>query len=684
MLPFIPLIPLLPLIGFLFCGLAGKKAPSRVVSVVACGTVILSFIVSAGAVWELSRGAAAIEEYRGRPGVTVGESRFQVDVWTWVPLGSMAPQRAASPTFAATNEGSASPGDERTGALSVSVPMSFALDRLSAVMVLIVTGVGLIIHLYSVGYMAGDPGTGRYFSYLNLFMAMMLILVLGGNFLVMFVGWEGVGLCSYLLIGFWYEDPEKAYAGRKAFIVNRIGDAAFIVAMLWILSIFGTLDIRAVMAGTAAGLAGPVGGAAVTLIALGLFIGACGKSAQIPLYVWLPDAMAGPTPVSALIHAATMVTAGVYMVSRCSTLFLHAPVAMGTVAVVGAATALLAATIGLAQNDIKKVLAYSTVSQLGLMFLGAGVGAFAASIFHLMTHAFFKALLFLGSGSVIHAMSGEQDLRRMGGLKSRLPVTYWTFVIGAVAIAGIPPLAGFFSKDEILAAAWGAGRPLLWLTGTAVSLCTAFYMFRLVRLAFHGGFRGTPAQERHIHESPRSMTGPLVILALLSIAGGWIGIPAVLGQPAGIPNLIERWLAPAFAPAGAHAEAPAHAGTVGVLMLVAIGVGVAGIALALSFYRPGSEAPSRVARALGPLYRLVAGRYHVDELYDATVLRAYYSGCDAFDAFDRVAVDGTVNATGAVAQAAGQVVRLFQTGLVRNYALLFLLATSALLWWFLR
>jgi NADH-quinone oxidoreductase subunit L len=665
MLPLIPLVPLLPLLGFLFCGLAGRRASPRVVALVACGAVLGALIISAGAVWELSGGEVALASYETAVGVTVdGEThRFDVSVWKWLPLGSGL---------------SVPPGDVP----SFEIPLSFSLDPLSAVMILVVNGVGFLLHVYSVGYMAGDPGFSRYFSYLNLFTAMMLTLVLGGNFLVMFVGWEGVGLCSYLLIGFWYEDRVKAAAGRKAFIVNRIGDLGFLLAILAIAGLFGTLDFAAVMEGVSAGRIGPVGSFAATGVALLLFIGACGKSAQIPLYVWLPDAMAGPTPVSALIHAATMVTAGVYMVARCAPLYLHAPAAMAVVAVVGAGTAVLAATIGLAQNDIKKVLAYSTISQLGLMFLGAGVGAFVASIFHLVTHAFFKALLFLGSGSVIHAMGGEQDMRRMGGLKGKLPVTYWTFLIGAIAISGIPPLAGFFSKDEILAAAWGAGRPAIWAVGSFASLLTAFYMFRLVMLTFHGRFRGTAEQEHHLHESPRSMTVPLVILAVLSVVGGWIGVPAVLGEPVGVSNGFEHWMEPLF-PAH-HAGEAAH-GTehppVLMLMFFAVAVGAAGIGAAVFIYRAGSNLAARFARGAGPVYSLIANRYWVDELYEATVLRAYYAGCDLFNGFDRIVVDGAVNASATVAQGTSQIVRLFQNGFVRSYALLFLIGSAALLWY---
>ena len=450
----------------------------------------------------------------------------------------------------------------------------------------------------------------------------------------MFVGWEGVGLCSYLLIGFWYSDEEKAQAGRKAFITNRIGDFAFILALLAIVYIFGTLDIGTVMSRVQNTPADGALAGALTVIALALFFGACGKSAQIPLFVWLPDAMAGPTPVSALIHAATMVTAGVYMVARCSALFVAAPGALTVVAVTGALTALFAASIGLVQNDIKKVLAYSTVSQLGYMFLGAGVGAFTGSIFHLVTHAFFKALLFLGAGSVIHAMSGEQDLRRMGGLKDKLPWTYWTMLAGALAIAGFPPLAGFFSKDEILAKAWETGHPVLWAMGAVAAAMTAFYMFRLMFLAFHGSFRGTDEQRHHLHESPPSMTVPLAVLAVLSVVGGFIGVPHALGGFVGVPHALGSWLEPVLAPASAHGAAAAEAAVPAegvahaaggaahaaggaaieyVLMLVAVGIAFGGFFTARAFYLRRAELPREGGRGVrtrlsAPAEQVLGGR----------------------------------------------------------------------------
>ena len=743
-LALIGLIPLLPLIGFVICGLFGTRLPRGAVTVIACGSVLLAFLVAAGAVLEL-RSLPPAE------GDGIGSPSFEKTYWTWIPAMPFVEDAAGRATgrttdldpgakgaplaggepgnaehrgaaedaaahFAPSSNGAGGPGSHSAvtnghapapAGGSLQVGFGFRLDPLSAVMILVVTGVGFLIHVYSVGYMGHDPGYARYFSYLNLFTAMMLTLVLGNNFLLMFVGWEGVGLCSYLLIGFWYEDPEKAQAGRKAFITNRLGDFAFMLGMLSILFLFHTLDFSKVMAAVSAG---GVSTGILTLIALLLFFGACGKSAQIPLFVWLPDAMAGPTPVSALIHAATMVTAGVYMVARCSVLFVHAPAALIVVAVVGAATALFAATIGLAQNDIKKVLAYSTVSQLGYMFLGLGVGAFSGAIFHLMTHAFFKALLFLGSGSVIHAMSGEQDIRKMGGLAGKLPWTYRTMFVGALAIAGIPILSGFFSKDEILWKAWEAGHWGLWAVGAVAAALTAFYMFRLIYMTFHGTFRGTHEQEHHLHESPPSMVVPLVILAVLSIVGGWIGIPHALGGFVGIPNAFGSWLEPVLArplvEAGAggslaHAAAglaagsdeatlarvsygATHGGGVDsaeyLLMGIAILIAVGGVLTARWFYKGGGDLPGRAARAAGPLYGLVANKYYVDELYDRTVLALFYRVSNLFNGFDRWVVDGLVNAAAAFTEMIGQILRLFQTGVVRNYALLVFIGAVLLIW----
>jgi NADH-quinone oxidoreductase subunit L len=671
-------IPLIPLAGFALNGLlGGRLLPRAAVSWIACGAVLLAFLVSLGSFLSLQdlEGLAASPP----PGIVVDAAghRATQTLYTWIPLGR-------SPD-----------GGE------IGVDWAYALDPLSAVMLLVVTGVGFLIHVYSIGYMAHEPPVAyaRFFAYLNLFMTMMLVLVLGASLPVVFVGWEGVGLCSYLLIGFHYDRmfDEKtrmscADAGRKAFITNRIGDMGFILGMLTLFQAAGTLDIQGIL-----GRVGTLGPGVCTAAALLLFLGACGKSAQIPLFVWLPDAMAGPTPVSALIHAATMVTAGVYVTCRMAPLYLAAPAAMATVAVVGALTALMAATIGLAQTDIKKILAYSTVSQLGYMMLAAGVGAFTASIFHLMTHAFFKALLFLGAGSVIHAMSGEQDVRRMGGLDRRLPVTHFTFFIAVFAIAGIPPLSGFFSKDEIL---WGVfNRSLiLWLAGATGAFLTAFYMMRLYVLAFRGEERFGEEVRHHLHESPLVMTAPLAVLAFLSFFGGLVGVPRAISP--GIPNLLEEWLAPVF---GAHGAAGAHAAGAAaghsaaleiLLMAVSVALAALGLFLAWAFYEKRPEVPARLADGARGMYRLLLDKYYVDELYARFVLAPYNSLCRAaawFDrwvvdgavnttgyatlagsytsvGFDTYVVDGLVNLTGLTVRGASWIFRKLQTGIVQSYA----------------
>ncbi len=567
----------------------------------------------------------------------------------------------------------------QAGAFQASAALQ--LDPLSSVMILVVTGVGFLIHVYSVGYMSHDKAFARYFVYLNLFTFAMLLLVLGSNFLVMFVGWEGVGLCSYLLIGYWYEKKSAADAGKKAFIVNRVGDFGFLVAIFLIFWTFGSVDYTEVFARIPLlAESGVLTTGIATAITLLLFVGATGKSAQIPLYVWLPDAMEGPTPVSALIHAATMVTAGVYMVARTSALYLLAPASMAVVALVGAATAIFSATIGITQNDIKRVLAYSTVSQLGYMFLACGVGAFGAGIFHLMTHAFFKALLFLGAGSVIHALSGEQDMRKMGSLKNRLPVTFTTMFIATLAISGIPGLSGFFSKDEILWKSFssGHGHVALWAIGTAAAGITAFYMFRLVFLTFFGDSRMDPEVEKHVHESPYTMTVPLMLLALLSVGGGWVGIPEALGGH----NYFEAWLAPVF---GHGAEGAAHGGAHHslaleyLLMAGSVGVALCGIGLAWALYRARPEAPKEIAGRVPGLYDVVLNKYYVDEIYDAAIVRRIVSGSIwLWEAFDAAFIDGIVNGVGALIQGAGERARRLQTGVVGNYALSVLLGAVIL------
>ena len=631
----------------------------------------------------------------GTVGCLAMAGAFGVSVWAFMQLLRLPPDARVHEMVLASWI-PAIPLQTVSGIGNFDVPWALRLDPLAAVMSLVVTGVGLLIHVYATGYMKDEPrgGYARFFCYLNLFCFFMLVLVLGSNFLVMFVGWEGVGLCSYLLIGFWYEKKSAADAGKKAFITNRIGDWGFIVGIFAVFFTFGTLDFRAVATAAAAMPVETGTFGALSLICLLLFVGATGKSAQIPLYVWLPDAMEGPTPVSALIHAATMVTAGVYMVARNAVLFEHAPTVMLAVAIVGALTALIAATIGLVQNDIKRVLAYSTVSQLGYMFLAVGVGAFAAGVFHLVTHAFFKALLFLGSGSVIHAMAGEQDIQRMGGLKKYMPVTFVTMMIGTLAIAGIPPLSGFFSKDEILYQTFLHNR-FLWVLAVVTALMTAFYMFRLMSLTFFGSYRGpawsrmaSPAaaleaaahgaphpRDAHAHgqaqrddhevthgaadvitrahrwhgphESPGVMTAPLMALAVGAIVVGFLGIPAALGGA----NAMGDFLAPSFRTATAtHNSVPvsahlSHTAELG-LMLLSVLVGVGGILVARHMYVRNSGIPDRLADRWPGLHALLFNKYYVDELYDATAIRGTMSSARGLWAVDRTVVDGAVNGSG--------------------------------------
>jgi NADH-quinone oxidoreductase subunit L len=579
------------------------------------------------------------------------------------------------------------------------VDAALRIDSLSALMIAFVTFVGFLIHVYSTCYMGHELGYGRYFAYLNLFMFSMLVLVLADNFLLMFVGWEGVGLCSYLLIGYDYHKKFAADAGKKAFVVNRIGDFGFILGIFGIFALFGTVEFGDVF--TAAAANPSAYAPYMTLVCLCLFLGAVGKSAQFPLYVWLPDAMAGPTPVSALIHAATMVTAGVYMVARCNVLFRLSADALLVVAVIGGFTALFAATIGLAQNDIKKVLAYSTVSQLGYMFLACGVGAFVAAMFHVMTHAFFKACLFLGSGSVIHALGGEQDLRRMGGLARKIPVTFVTFLVATLAIAGVPLFAGFFSKDMILASVFESHFPqapwlpkVLWSAALFTAGLTAFYMFRLVSLTFWGTFRGAPEQQAHVHESPKSMTVPLVILAVLSVVGGWVGIPIVHGG-----NRVAGFLAPVI-PAIAGAQPAEHHPSISLeLALMAAAVGAAGVGLLLAWFwyaKGDGRVPAALAARFPRLARGVENKYFVDEAYDAVFVEGIGKGGGrllwevdatvvdlipngtaavtrgaswASNAFDRIVVDGAVNGIADGFQSSWRLARRAQTGRVQNYAL---------------
>ena len=632
------LVPLLPLAGALVNGVVGKRLPRGVVAALASGTVGLSFLVSLGAFLQL--GAA------GTPPVVR-------DYFTWIAAGS----------FRAT--------------------AGFQLDALSGLMILVVTGVGFLIHVYSAGYMADESGLYRYFAYLNLFMFSMLTLVLADNYLLMFVGWEGVGLCSYLLIGFWFSKRSATDAGKKAFIVNRVGDFGFILAVLLIFRTFQGVDFQTVFSQAAnpALFGVETAPGAITAISLLLLLGAAGKSAQIPLYVWLPDAMEGPTPVSALIHAATMVTAGVYMIVRSAALFGLAPTAMTLVAVVGTLTALVAATIALVQTDIKRVLAYSTVSQLGYMFMACGVGAWAAAVFHLMTHAFFKALLFLGAGSVIHGMGGEQDLRKMGGLRRQMPWTFRTFLLGSLALAGIPPLAGFFSKDAILWGAWmreGYG-PLLWAVGVVTAGLTAFYTFRLVILAFLGAPRYTASDPARVHESPPGMLLPLVVLAILSAVGGAVGIPAVLGGA----HRIEGFLEPVVG-AAAASDTASHAVEL-VLMGASVAAGLAGLVLAWSFYGKPAGRPERLAGAVPLVHRLLVGKYYVDEIYNAVIVNPLVRISRGFlwKGIDAGLIEGIVNGVGGVLGNLAGGLRHIQSGYVRTYAGWILAGCALIVAWLL-
>ena len=639
------LVPALPLAGVLFNGLLGRRAGKGVVSWVGPGVVGASFAVVAATFFALT-------------GLPDGERALHQTVYTWLAAGDF------------------------------SAEIGFLVDPLSATMMLVVTGVGFLIHVYSVGYMEGEDAAGfaRYFTYLNLFTFAMLLLVMGDNLLLLFVGWEGVGLCSYLLIGFWFSDRDNAEAGKKAFIVNRIGDFGFLIGIFLVFWSFGSVAFADVLPDAAATLT--PGGPLAFWICLFLFVGAVGKSAQIPLYVWLPDAMAGPTPVSALIHAATMVTAGVYMVARTHALYELAPAALAIVAGIGAATALFAATIGLVQTDIKKVLAYSTISQLGYMFLGVGVAAFTAGIFHLVTHAFFKALLFLGAGSVIHALHGEQDMRRMGGLsRMGMPITYWTMLAATLAISGIPPLAGFFSKDKILWKTWDAGHPVLWAIGFVTAGLTALYMFRLFYLTFHGEFRGSDEEAENVHESPPSMGVPLIVLGVLSVVGGWIGIPAAIGEPlGGIGNAFEGWLAPVFeaevhGAAAEHAIPPIEYG----LMAASVAIATLGLLGAWWAYVRDPKLPERLSLRFRALYELLRGKYWVDEIYDFLVVRPYRAlSRFAWRVVDDGLIDGlAVRGTGRLVEFGSGVASRWETGYVTSYVLVFFGGALAVLAYYL-
>ncbi len=617
------LIPLFPLLGFLISGLLRNSLSKPVTGIIGCGSVLASFIVSLILFFQVKSGGA-----------------LQVEpLYTFINTGSF------------------------------KIDFAFQVDQLSSLFLLIITGVGFLIHLYSTSYMRDEepPHFARYFAYLNLFVFSMLLLVLGANYVIMFIGWEGVGLCSYLLIGFWFTVDNYNAAAKKAFIMNRIGDLGFLLAVFWILNKLGTVNYADVFANY-----NKLSSSDITAITLLLFVGATGKSAQIPLYTWLPDAMAGPTPVSALIHAATMVTAGIYMIARSNILYTLAPLTESIVAIIGLATAIVAASIALKQNDIKKVLAYSTVSQLGYMFLGLGVGAYTGAVFHVITHAFFKACLFLGAGSVIHAMSGEQDMRNMGALKKKMPLTNITFLLSCFAIAGVPPFSGFFSKDEILAAA-ELQNPILYYIGVAGALMTAFYMFRLYAMTFLGTFRGTHEQEHHLHESPPAMTIPLIVLAILAVIGGFIGIPEVFAPDA---HWLEHFLSPVFA--RSKALQPEHLGDSAhelLMMAIATVLIIATIVWAWTKY---SKYQTTTEEATG-LNRVLEHKWYVDEIYDAAIVKPVSTVAGFFKTvIEKSGIDGFVNGTGRFVQYSSRQLRLLQSGQVGNYIMFMVLSIVVL------
>jgi NADH-quinone oxidoreductase subunit L len=623
------LIPVFPLIGFLINGLGRNFWSKTLVSWIGSVAILASFVLSVGIFLELN--ASDVKS-------------VTVPLFDWIQVGALR------------------------------IPFSFLVDPLSSIMLLIVTGIGFLIHVYSAGYMHNDGGFAKFFAYLNLFIFFMLLLVLGSNYVVLFIGWEGVGLCSYLLIGFWFTNANYASAAKKAFIMNRIGDLGFLLAVFFIYSTFGSVEFANVFS-QAALL--PSGSTILVVITLLLFVGATGKSAQLPLFTWLPDAMAGPTPVSALIHAATMVTAGIYLIARSNILFTLAPLTMDIVAIVGLSTAIVAALIAITQNDIKKVLAYSTVSQLGYMFLGLGVGAYTGAFFHVITHAFFKALLFLGAGSVIHAMHHEQDMRNMGGLKAKLPITFFTMLMGTIAISGLPPFSGFFSKDEILAHVY-EHNPTLWIIGVIGAMLTAFYMFRMLFLTFWGSFRGTKEQEKHLHESPKSMTIPLVVLAILSVFGGLIGVPEVLGG--------SHWLAQFLSPVLVYTKAvsgevvPLDHATEYLLMGISVGAALIAITIAYITYVKRKVLPISDAENRSFLSKLSYRKFYIDEVYEALITRPL----DVISSFlyklvDKLGIDGLVNGAGTTAKEASKTLRLIQTGNVGFYIFMMVAGIVALL-----
>jgi NADH-quinone oxidoreductase subunit L len=601
-----------------------------VVGFVGCFSVLASFAISVGIFLELNSSET---------------KSFIIPIFDWISAGT------------------------------ITIPFSFLIDSLSALMLLIVTGIGFLIHVYSTGYMSHDAGFGKFFSYLNLFIFFMLLLVLGSNYVVMFIGWEGVGLCSYLLIGFWFSNPAYASAAKKAFIMNRIGDLGFLIAVFLIFTTFNSVEFANVFPQAANMVSGD---STLILITALLFVGAIGKSAQIPLFTWLPDAMAGPTPVSALIHAATMVTAGIYMIARSNILFTLAPETLAVVSIIGLATLLMAAAIAVSQTDIKKVLAYSTVSQLGYMFLGLGVGAYTGAFFHVITHAFFKALLFLGAGSVIHAMSNEQDMRNMGGLRKKLPITFLTMMVGTIAIAGIPPFSGFFSKDEILAHVYEHNKAF-WVIAVIGAMFTSFYMFRMMYLTFNGSFRGTTDQEHHLHESPASMTIPLIVLAVLSALGGLIGIPAVLGGT----HWLENFLAPVFEVSKSKTSVLTLDHTTEyVLMALSVTAALVSMLYAYVRYVKQGHIPANDRTDRGLLARLSYNKFYIDEVYHSLITRPL----DTFSGFlsktvDKAGIDGIVNGFGKGAVEASKSFRLLQTGMVGFYIFMMVAGILALLFY---
>ncbi|MGB9592589.1 MAG: NADH-quinone oxidoreductase subunit L [Anaerolineae bacterium] len=632
MLNYAWLVLLFPLVGVIINAFFGRYLGKRGAGILASAMVGLSFI---GAVWMFVELLGLKDRVVTRP------------LFDWISVGDF------------------------------NVQVKLLIDPLSSVMAVVVSGVSFLIHIYSIGYMAHDERFVRFFAYLNLFVFAMLTLVLAENLLVTYVGWEGVGLCSYLLIGFWFERKSAADAGKKAFLVNRVGDVGFALGLMLMFVTFGSLSMSQVLEQAMVVRLMP---GVATAIALLLFVGAVGKSAQIPLYVWLPDAMEGPTPVSALIHAATMVTAGVYMVARTHTLFALSPTALTWVAAIGGITAFFAATIALTQHDLKRVLAYSTISQLGYMFLGVGVGAYAAGIFHLTTHAFFKALLFLGAGSVMHALAGELDIRKMGGLRHKIPVTFWTFLFAALAIAGFPGLAGFFSKDEILWQTFANGKTLLWALALLTAGLTAFYIFRLVFTVFYGESRVDKKVAAHIHESPRVMTVPMAILALLSVIGGYIGVPKILGGGNWIEHYLEGSLGWHTPDAVVAETAQASAGTEWALLILSVIVALAGIGLAYVFYVRRTDLPTRVAKSLGGLYTFVYNKYKVDEFYMAVIVKPLRAVGKFFaESVDGPVVDGIAEGIAALVALIGRGLQVLQTGLARNYALGILVGAVLLL-----